>query len=406
MKNILLVDDEPLLLEVTKLSLEKMGGFCVTGLPDTKKALEALKTTRYDAIVSDYDMPEMNGLAFLAALRKGGNTTPFIIFTGKGREEVAVEAYELGADHYIQKGGDPRSTYYEIIQKITIAIEKRQTERRLDRTRRLYANIFNHLPDPTFVIDNNGVIIGWNSAMEHLTGAPAKEMMGKGDYAYSEILYGNKRPILIDLVRDPGLKVEDEYQILTCEDRSFTAEKKIARDGKTYSVWVKVSPLLGEGRKIVGAIASIRDITRRKEAEEQVRQACEYSRCLIESHIDPLVTTDAQGIITDTNAAMEHLVGFPHNALIGTSFFHLFGDAEKVMEAHRNVLMGDSQRDLPLVIGTADGRNVQVVFFGKPYRDSCGNVRGIFIELHDFLTLPATQDVAGEPCASVPESSP
>lgn len=56
MSHILLVDDEPLLLEVTKLSLEKIGGFLVTGLPDAKKALDALKTTRYDAIVSDYDM--------------------------------------------------------------------------------------------------------------------------------------------------------------------------------------------------------------------------------------------------------------------------------------------------------------------------------------------------------------
>jgi len=406
MFRILLVDDEPLVLEVTKLSLEKMSGFHVTGLLDAKRALEVLKTTRFDAIVSDYNMPGMDGLAFLAALRKEGHTTPFIIFTGKGREEIAVEAYELGADHYIQKGGDPRSTYYEIIQKITLAIGKRQTERRLDRTRRLYANIFNHLPDPTFVINNTGVIIGWNTAMEHLTGIPAQGMMGKGDYAYSEILYGEKRPFLIDLVRDPGLRVEDEYQILTCDDRSFTAEKKIVRDGKTFSIWVKVSPLLGEQRKIVGAIASIRDITKRKEAEERVRQACEYSRCLIQSHIDPLVTTDNDGIITDTNAAMERLVGFPQSALIGTSFFHLFCDEEKAREGYLKVLSGECQRDLPLVISTAEGRSVKVILFGTPYRDSGGNVRGIFIELHDFLTLPATQDAAGKPFAILDASSP
>ena len=407
MKNILLVDDEPLLLEVTRLSLEKMGGFRITGVNDAKSALECLAGSRYDAIVSDYDMPEMNGLDLLRTLRSSGNTTPFIIFTGKGREEVAVEAYELGADHYIQKGGDARSTYYEIIQKITIAVEKRQTECKLDRTRKLYANIFNHLPDPTFVIDNKGVIIGWNTAMEILTGVPAKEMMGKGDFAYSEALYGKKRPILIDLVRDPGLKIEDDYQILTCEDGFFTAEKKISfSDGKQYTVWVKVSPLAGEGKRVVGAIASIRDISGKREAEEKIRQACEYGRSLIESHIDPLVTTDSAGIIIDVNTAMESLAGFPRSALVGTLLFDLFGDdSSKIRAGHKKVLCGGSLRDLPLRISTADGRCVQVVFFGTPYRDTGGDIRGVFAELHDFLTFPVASDPFTISCTEMPKST-
>jgi len=265
MFNVLLVEDDPILLDVTKMSLEKMGGFMVTGVLDATAALRQMCTDQYSAIVSDYDMPGMNGLDFLKNVRSSGNTTPFIIFTGKGREEIAIRAYELGADHYIQKGGDARSTYYEIIQKINTCIEKKQMGKKLERIRKLYTNIFNHLPDPTFVIDTSGRTIGWNAAMEKLTGVPARDMMGKGDYAYSEVLYGERRPVLIDLIRDPALCIKDDYQIITCDDGFFTAEKKIvAADGKQYTVWVKVSPLMGEQNKIVGAIASIRDVTGKK----------------------------------------------------------------------------------------------------------------------------------------------
>jgi PAS domain S-box-containing protein len=390
MFHVLLVEDDPVLLEVTKISLEKMGGFVVSGVLDASAALNRICTDRYSAIVSDYDMPGMNGLEFLKTVRSSGNTTPFIIFTGKGREEIAIEAYELGADHYIQKGGDARSTYYEIIQKINTCIEKKQIGQKLDRTRKLYTNIFNHLPDPTFVIDNAGKIIGWNAAMETLTGVPAREMIGKGDYAYSEVLYGKRRPILIDLIRDPKLRIDDEYQIITCDDGFFTAEKSIvSAEGKQYAVWVKVSPLMGDQKKIVGAIASIRDITEKKIAEEKIRQAEEYSRCLIETHIDPLVTTDAIGRITDVNAAMETLTGFTRDVLAGTSFFDLFLDKKKAETGLRQVLEGGFLRDLPLSVVDARGKKIQVLFFGSPYRDSSGTVRGVFVELHDFLTLPA-----------------
>lgn len=391
MYTVLLVEDDPVLLEVSRLTLEKVGGFEVLGVPGAEVALTTLAERRFGAIVSDYDMPGMNGLEFLKTLRSAGNTTPFIIFTGKGREEVAIEAYEQGADHYIQKGGDARSTYYEIVQKITTCIEKKQTAEKLERTRKLYTNIFNHLPDPTFVIDNAGRIIGWNTAMEHLTGVLSRDMIGKGEYAYSEVLYGKKRPILIDLVRDPTLSIEDDYHIITCDDGFFTAEKNVRfADGKEYVIWVKVSPLFGNQKTTVGAIASLRDITAKKRAEESIRQAGEYSRCLIEAHIDPLVTTDETGIITDVNAAMECLTGFPRNTLMGTSFFELFSDPEKAKSGHRQVLEGTFLRDFPLTVDVAGKESVQVIFFGTPYRDNSGNVRGVFVELHDFLTFPVS----------------
>jgi DNA-binding response OmpR family regulator len=109
MYRILYVDDEPCLLDIGKLFLERSGQFSVDIITDAPAALCLLDTKTYDAIVSDYQMPDMDGIAFLKKVRTSGNTTPFILFTGKGREEIVIEAINSGADFYIQKGGEPRS---------------------------------------------------------------------------------------------------------------------------------------------------------------------------------------------------------------------------------------------------------------------------------------------------------
>jgi signal transduction histidine kinase len=128
---VLYVDDEPILLEIAKLFIERDRSFTVDTLISAKEALERLNTVQYDAIISDYLMPEMDGIAFLKQLKASGNTTPFIIFTGRGREEVAIEALNCGADFYIQKGGNPKAQFAEISNKVHYAVTRRRAEKAL-----------------------------------------------------------------------------------------------------------------------------------------------------------------------------------------------------------------------------------------------------------------------------------
>ncbi len=104
---VLLIDDEPDLLDMSKMFLELDKSMSVDTATSADDALEQLRNQEYDVIVSDYQMPGMDGIQLLKEVRTIDNKTSFILFTGRGREEVAIQALNAGADYYLQKGGDP-----------------------------------------------------------------------------------------------------------------------------------------------------------------------------------------------------------------------------------------------------------------------------------------------------------
>lgn len=135
---ILYVDDEPVLLDTVKLFVERDPEFRVITALSAKAALGILKDTSCDAIISDYEMPEIDGIAFLKIIREKYPRLPFIIFTGKGREEVVIESLNNGADYYVRKGGDPRIQFIDLTSKVRHAVELRESQLKVARLNRLY----------------------------------------------------------------------------------------------------------------------------------------------------------------------------------------------------------------------------------------------------------------------------
>jgi|GEM_PF-2163701 len=132
---VLLVDDEQDVLELTKLFLEREDGFKVETALSAEKGLELLAENDFDAVVSDYKMPKMNGLGLLKAVREEmGEDIPFILFTGKGNEEVAMEAINRDVDLYIKKGESAESNYRKISRALEKATKRRKFEREIKRT--------------------------------------------------------------------------------------------------------------------------------------------------------------------------------------------------------------------------------------------------------------------------------
>jgi DNA-binding NtrC family response regulator len=132
--NVLNVDDDICSLEVSKEILELTGNFRVDIATSVDVALRKMETQSYDVIVSDYKMPGKNGLDFLKEICLLGNTTPFILFSGKGTKEIASVAFNLGAFRYVNKCGNPETVYGELADSIREAFEQAQREEKFAET--------------------------------------------------------------------------------------------------------------------------------------------------------------------------------------------------------------------------------------------------------------------------------
>jgi PAS domain S-box-containing protein len=140
------------------------------------------------------------------------------------------------------------------------------TERKLDElemleNQEMLTDIIDSLPDPTLAINTEGRVIIWNSAMEEFTGIKAEEMLGKGNYEYALPLYGERRPILVDLILHPD-EISRDYTVVEKENYVLIGETdvpKLSSAGKY--LWGKAAPLYDRSGRMIGAIELVRDMS-------------------------------------------------------------------------------------------------------------------------------------------------
>ncbi|HOX34451.1 MAG TPA: PAS domain S-box protein [Methanoregulaceae archaeon] len=265
---VLYVDDEPGLLEIGKIFLEGTPEFQVDTLISAQKALSGNAITGCEAIVSDYMMPEMDGIAFLKAVRKQFGDLPFILFTGKGREEVVIEAINNGADFYLQKGGDPRSQFAELAHKIRQAVARRRadflrikTEQDLRESEEKFRSLIDLTPIGIMVQETAGRILYVNREGLRLAGAESVEdFRGKDALTY---IHPDDRP----LVQQHARQRETETAAIPMEMRLLTL------DGRPYPVEIRSKPIHFGGLPAIMLL--FQDLTSRKRAEDELRAAYE-----------------------------------------------------------------------------------------------------------------------------------
>lgn len=174
------VDDEPRLAELVGEFLERQdGALTVATYTDPKEALERVSTDeRVDCVVSDYDMPEQNGIELLEAIRSVRPDVPFILYTGKGSEDVATEALAAGATDYLQKESGT-SQYTVLSNRIRNAVDQHRARRALVANERRFSTFFEESPLGAIEWDDSKTIRHANAEAQAILGYVRSDLIGR-----------------------------------------------------------------------------------------------------------------------------------------------------------------------------------------------------------------------------------
>lgn len=304
MISVLYVDDEPVLLDIGKRFLEKSGKLKVDTFLSAEIAVKILSPSLYDAVISDYQMPGMDGLDFLSAVRSIQPDLPFIVFTGKGGEDIAIQALNRGADLYLQKGGNPKIQYEEIenfiinivgreTRKGEIIAEKKATEQALSLLQTLYA----YAPFGFAFVDNNYVFIHVNDALADIGSLTRIDLLGRTLDEVTPKLWELTHPLFEQVLNtaQPALNIEMNAEIPS-------------ESGNIKNWLVSLYPVLAKGGEMTGFGILLVDISARKKMEEALVRSEDRYRTLAESAEDVIFIVSQQERLTYINSYGAHLI--------------------------------------------------------------------------------------------------
>ncbi len=255
---VLHVEDERPFAELTAEYLQsELDGVTIEIETTPKAALPRLKDGAFDCVISDYNMPGLNGIEFLRELREDRPDLPFILFTGRGSEEVASEAISAGVTDYLQKGTSPEQ-YTVLANRVENAVAQHRAEREIEETRRWYRTILEHSSDYVMIVDQMGEVSYISPSVERVLEYTPEELISAEAFEYVH-------------PEDTGRAVETLGEVITNPEREVTVEfRSEHKDGSWRWLEVRGRNLLDDPI-INGIMVNVRDITTRKKREQELR---------------------------------------------------------------------------------------------------------------------------------------
>ena len=281
----------------------------------------------------------------------------------------------------------------EVVEDARDVYVREQAEEVLLKAGALQRAIFNSANFSSIATDAKGVIQIFNVGAERMLGYTATEVMNKitpADISDPQELVARAKALSIELATTitPGFDalvfkasrgIEDIYELTY-----------IRKDGSRFPAVVSVTALRDAHDAIIGYLLIGTDNTARKLVEAEQRKLDQrlrdqqfYTRSLIESNIDALMTTDPEGIITDVNKQMEALTGCTRDELIGAPFKSYFTDPERAEAGIRLVLSERKVTDYELTACARDGKQTVVSYNATTFYDRDRTLQGVFAAARD-----------------------
>ncbi len=247
------------------------------------------------------------------------------------------------------------------------------TEERDAIDEQLLLDMLDAANDAIIIFDLDGHIKYWNKGAERQYGWKQDDVRG-------ELIHS-----LLKTVFPASLEEITDYLFRTGRWEGELRQTRRAGAGITVSSnWTLQ---YGARNVPVAILETTRDITDRQQAEEKLRAASLYARSLIEASLDPLVTINAEGKITDANKATEEVTGYARDELIGSDFSDYFTEPEVARRGYQQVFADGFVKDYALAIQNKSGSITDVMYNATVYQDEAGKVQGVFAAARDLTEL-------------------
>lgn len=281
-----------------------------------------------------------------------------------------------------------------IMEDIT---HRKQAEDALRESERRLSSLIELMPDAAFVIDGSGVVLAWNRAIESLTGVKAEEMLGKSNYEYAIPFYGERRPILIDLVRTPQEQLERDYHGLQRTGQVLIGEQVLYVRGRASYLQGRARAMNGPQGEYIGAIEILHDLTDLKQVEQALRDSEQRLRRILETTGEGFWLIDNANVTTAVNDAMCITLGRSREQILGRSIFEFVDEDNAAIFRDEMIRRGLGKGGVyEIFLSRPDGSLVPCIFHANPLFDESGRKTGAFAMVTDITERKRVEEALRE----------